>query len=207
MVLGVLLLVVGTTLHARAQVSNFSGCYGMGAVLVRSSAPEADPSYTSGPTNGTYTLKTVNSQAFHLSMGLGFDAPLLKFGPEYSVGVSLNANAGILGAPEEIDGFNAKFLLDFPEYITWRYGAKATKKSKKSFGVGAGIGYRASYFFLPFRSPSAMLEGVYSSSKADWFLRLTSDLRPMRFYNIYSSEGPVEVLSLREVHLVMGRSF
>lgn len=205
--IGILLLVAGPVASARAQVSKLSGCYGMGAVLVRSSAPEADPSYTSGPTNATYSLKTVNSQAIHLSASLSFDAPLLKFGPEQSIGVSLNASAGLLGAPEEIDGFNTRLLLDFPAYVTWRYGGKATKKSKKTFGVGAGVGYRISRFFIPFRAPNAMLEGVYSSSSADWFVRLTGDLRPMRFYNFYSSEGPVEVLSLREVHVVIGRSF
>ncbi|GGF22041.1 hypothetical protein [Hymenobacter cavernae] len=160
-----------------------------------------------GSVNETYRLKTVNAKAIHLALSLGFDTPILKFSPEHSVGISLNASAGILGAPEKIDGFNTRLLLDFPEYVTWRYGAKATKKSKKSFGVGAGLGYRASYFFIPFRSPSAMLEGVYSSDKADWFLRLSGDLRPTRFYNVYSSEGSVEVLSLQELHVTMGKTF
>lgn len=202
-------LLAGATLSTQAQVSKFSGCYGTGVVLVKGSAPEVEePTFiSSGPMNELYVLKKVNSAAIHLSVSLGFDAPLYKFNPEHSVGVSLNASAGILGAPEQIDGFNKSLLLDFPEYLTWRYGAKATKKSQKSFGVGAGIGYRASYFFLPFHSPNAMLEGVYSSSKADWFLRLTGDLQPTRFYNLYSSEGPVEVLSLQELHVVAGCSF
>ncbi|TGE28305.1 hypothetical protein [Hymenobacter metallicola] len=204
-----LLLSAGVLPSAHAQVSKFSGYYGTGVVLVRSTGPEVAETYvvTSGAQNETYDLKTVNSTALHISGGISFDTPLYKFSPDQSVGISLNASAGILGAPEDIDGFNTRLLLDFPEYLTWRYGAKASRKTKKTFGIGAGLGYRFSYFFVPFHSPSAMLEGVYAGTRADWFLRLSGDLRPTRFYNMYSSEGPVEVLSLRELHVVVGRSF
>jgi hypothetical protein len=207
--LSTLLLLAATGLSARAQVSKFSSCFGGGIVQVRSTAPEVDFTgiVSSGLQNETYSLKTLNSRAIHLSASLGFDTPLYKFSPDQALGLSLNASAGMLGAPDEIYGFNQQILLDFPEYLTWRYGAKATKKAKKSFGVGVGVGYRLSYFFLPFRSPSVMFEGAYSGNRADWFLRLSADARATRFYNMYSSEGPVEALSLRELHVVIGRSF
>lgn len=48
---------------------------------------------------------------------------------------------------------------------------------------------------------------VYAAHDTDWFLRLTADLQPARFYHYASSQGPVEVLHTREVNLQIGRSF
>ncbi|SFQ52778.1 hypothetical protein [Hymenobacter arizonensis] len=192
-----------------AQVSKFHGDFGVGMVPMRSKGPvQANPDGYSGTTPG-FELQTLDANLFLLNLNLGFDAPLLQLSQgEQSFGVSLNATAGLLGTTrQDVDGFNRSVILDLPQYVTYRYGAKASKHSKKDFGVGVGVGYRFSRFFLPFNSPSAMLEGVYSTPDNDWFIRLSSDLKPMRFYNLYSSEGLVEVLRIREFNVQLGKSF
>lgn len=194
---------------AQAQVSRFHGDLGGGLVPLRSTAPgQANPNNSSNIPSG-YVLQTVNVNLLSLHGNLGFDAPLYPFGGnEQSLGVALNAGAGLLATSrEEAAGFNTRLVLDFPEYVTYRYGAKASKHSKKDFGVGVGLGYRFCRFFLPFNAPSAMLEGVYAATDADWFLRLSADLRPTRFYNDYSSEGLVEALRIRAFTATIGKSF
>jgi hypothetical protein len=206
-----LALVAGGALArpAQAQVSKFSGALGVGLVPVRATGPvQTNPNNYSNLPVG-YGLKTIAASVFLLNGSLGFDAPLYQLsGGEQSFGVSLNAQAGILGTTnEDVDGFNKQVVLDFPEYVTYRYGAKASKHSQKDFGLGVGVGYRFSKFFLPFNAPSAMLEGVYSNADNDWFIRFSTDLRARHFYNDYSSEGLVEVLSIREFNVLIGRSF
>jgi len=205
-VLGAAGLLLAASLGARAQVSKFHFHTGIGAVFIKSAGPFLTQTY--GSTNyGTYELRTTDAHALPFNAGLGFDAPLLQFGQgEHALGVSLNAQAGLLVSPAA-EGFSGRVLYDFPEYLTYRYGAKASKHAKHPFGVGVGGGYRFSHFFLPFRAPSALLEGVYSSDDTDWFLRLTADLQPTRFYNYASSQGAVEVLRIREVNIQIGRSF
>lgn len=206
-----LALVAGCALvrPAQAQVSKFHGDLGVGLVPLRATGPvQANPDGYSGIPNG-YVLQTVNANLFLLNGNIGFDAPLLQLpGGEQALGVSLNVGGGLLGTTrQDVDGFNTQLILDLPEYVTYRYGAKSSKHSKKDFGVGVGVGYRFCKFFLPFNSPSAMLEGVYSSTDTDWFLRLSADLRPMRFYNDYSSEGLVEAIRIREFNVTVGKSF
>jgi hypothetical protein len=206
--MGTAALVAAGCPGVRAQVSNFHYSGGVGVVALRSTGPTLVENIGS-TTYSTYELKTTDTNVLVASAAAGFDAPLLQFGKgEQGLGVSLNASFGLLTtAPQEAGGFNGRYLLDFPQYLTYRYGAKASKHSKKDFGVGVGVGYRFCKFALPFSAPSAMLEGVYSSTGADWFIRLSTDLRPRRFYNDYSSEGLVEVLSIREIQLQVGRSF
>lgn len=194
---------------AQAQVSKFHGDLGVGLLPLHSTAPDqANPYNYSGITPG-YVLKSLDANLILINGNIGFDQPLFKFGGnDQSLGVALNVGGGIVATSrEDLDGFNKQLLLDLPEYVTYRYGAKANKHSQKDFGVGVGLGYRFSKFFLPFSAPSAMLEGVYATSDADWFIRLTADLRPMRFYDDYSSEGLVEVLRIREFNVTVGKSF
>jgi hypothetical protein len=204
--LGAAGLLLAASLGARAQAGKFHFHAGYGVVLLRSTGPSLSQTY--GSTNyGTYELQTVNTPVLLANAGLGFDAPLLPFGQgEHALGVSLNAQFGIM-ISQVAEGFSRQTIFDFPEYLTYRYGAKASKHAKHPFGVGVGGGYRFSRFFLPFRAPSALLEGVYSSQDVNWFLRLTADLQPTRFYNYASSQGPVEVLNIREVNIQIGRSF
>jgi hypothetical protein len=206
-----LALVAGAALArpAQAQVSKFSGALGVGLVPLRATGPaQANPDGYYGTPSG-YVLETTTANLFLLNGSLGFDAPLYQMsGGEQSFGVSLNAQAGLLGTTrQDVDGFNRQVVLDFPEYLTYRFGAKASKHSQKDFGVGVGMGYRFSRFFLPFNAPSAMLEGVYSTSDTDWFIRLSADLRARRFYTEYSSEGLVEAIRLREFNVLIGKSF
>ena len=194
---------------AGAQVSKVTYAAGVGLMPVRGTAPDQANPYNYAGTTPGYVLKTVDADLLLLNVGLGFDAPLYQMsGGEQSLGVSLNVVGGLLyTAREDLDGFNGQTVLDFPEYVTYRYGAKASKHSKKDFGLGVGLGYRFSRFFLPFNAPSAMLEGVYASADHDYFLRLSADLRPRRFYSDFSSEGLVEVLRLRAFNVQVGRSF
>ena len=194
---------------AQAQVSKFGFAMGVGLVPMRSTIVEqADPNSYSGVQPG-YVLNTHDANLLLLNLNLSFDAPLWQFaGGSQSLGVSLNAGAGLLATTrQDVDGFNQQPVLDFPEYVTYRYGAKASKHAKQSFGVGVGAGYRFCRFFLPFNSPSVMLEGVWSTSDSDWYLRLSSDLRARRFYTYYSSEGPVESLRIQEFNVLIGKSF
>ena len=194
---------------ALAQVSKFHGDLGMGLVPLRSTGPNYDHSgpYYNAAGDG-FALETINANLITFNMNLGFDAPLLQFkGGKQSLGVSLNAGAGLMGAPERADGFNQSLILDFPEYVTYRLGAKASKHADSDFGLGLGLGYRFCHFFLPFNSPSAMIEVVYAAKDADWMVRLSTDLRPRRFYNYYSSEGYVEVMRIQQFTLLIGKSF
>ncbi len=206
--MGTAALVAGGCLGVRAQVSKFHYSAGVGVVALRSTGPTLVESIGS-TTYGTYELATTDTNILVTSANAGFDAPLLPFCKgEQALGVSLNASFGLLAtAFQEAEGFNSRYLLDFPQYLTYRYGAKATKHAQHSFGMGVGAGYRFSKFFLPFNAPSAMVEGVYSGKRTDYFLRLTADLRPTRFYNYYSSEGPTEVLRIRELGVQFGLSF
>ena len=194
---------------AQAQVSKFNLAFGLGGVPLRATgAVQANPDNYYGTPPG-YVLQTISANFLLVTASVGFDAPLWQFqGGEQALGVSLNAALGALkSSRDDVDGLNGGVLGDFPQYLTYRYGAKASKHSKKDFGVGVGLGYRFCKFALPFNAPSAMLEGVYSTTSTDWFLRLSADLRATRFYNNYSSEGLVEVLRIREIQLQIGRSF
>jgi len=194
---------------ARAQVSKFGFAMGVGVVPMHSAAPDqANPYGFSGIQPG-YVIKTYDASLLLLNLNLSFDAPLWQFAAgSQSLGVSLNAGAGLLATTrQDLDGFNKQPVLDFPEYVTYRYGARASKHAKQSFGVGAGVGYRFCKFFLPFNSPSAMLEGVYAANDGDWYLRLSGDLRARRFYSEYSSEGLVEALRIQEFNILIGKSF
>jgi hypothetical protein len=207
-----LLLLSGLPLAAaQAQFSHFHGTLGLGTVMLRSTAPEAgypDPNIiTYGDNTSVYRLKTVDKNLVHMLGNVGVELPIIKLSNEQAFGVSLNARAGLLGAPEEADGFNARLLLDFPQYVTWRYGAWTTKRSEKTFGVALGAGYRWAKFFIPFNAPSVMIEGVYDTSGGIWSLRLSGDVKKMQFYNYYSSEGYVPVMSLRQLNLTLGKAF
>ncbi|MDQ2794244.1 MAG: hypothetical protein M3Y12_09595 [Bacteroidota bacterium] len=194
---------------AQAQVSKFHGSLGGSAVSLRAHYIEqANPYGYSGTAPG-YVIKDIAAMPLVLTGNLGFDAPLLQFGGgEQSLGVSLNAAAGLMGSKQEgTDGFNEQLILDFPQYATYRFGARASKHSQKDFGVGVGVGYRFCRFFLPFSAPSAMLEGVYATADTDWFLRVSGDLRATRYYTYLSSEGPVEALRLRAFTVLVGKSF
>lgn len=196
-------------LPVQAQVSRFHGDFGLGVIPLRALGPDqANPNNYAGIAPG-YVLKSTEANLLLFNLGLGFDAPLYQLpGGEQSLGVSLNVVGGLVGTTrQDVDGFSPTLLLDFPEYVTYRYGAKSGKHSKKDFGLGLGLGYRYGRYFLPFSSPSAMLEGVYATASTDWFIRLSADLRPMRFYNLYSSEGLVEVLRIRELNVQVGRHF
>ena len=194
---------------ARAQVSKFNLAFGLGVVPMRATAPvQANPNGYAGTPAG-YVLQTSDTDFLLVSASAGFDAPLWQFrGGEQALGVSLNAAVSVLKSGRtDVDGLNNTALGDFPQYLTYRIGAKASKHSKKDFGMGVGLGYRFCKYSLPFSAPSAMLEGVYSTTSTDWFIRLSADLRPTRFYNDYSSEGLVEVLRIREIQLQIGKSF
>ncbi|RIY09843.1 hypothetical protein D0T11_11800 [Hymenobacter rubripertinctus] len=195
----------------RAQVSRGHLSTGASGLLLRSTSVEAGyPDPNSIPGNditAVYRLRTIDANLLLIQASGGLEVVALKFSPDQALGLSLNARFGLVQAPEEAAGFNGKLLLDFPQYLTWRYGARATRKSQKTLGVAVGAGYRWAYFFLPFNSPSVMLEGVYANKHHDWFLRLSADTRKMQFYNDYSSEGLVPALSLQQISVAVGRSF
>ncbi|MBC6698570.1 hypothetical protein [Hymenobacter sp. BT190] len=199
---------LGAVGAACAQTSNFSMYVGAGTVPVRASYVELLEQPTATQARGEYALTTVRSRAVLASLGLAFDAPLWKISADQAVGLSLNVAGGLLGAPREIYGFNGSALLDFPEYVTWRYGCKATHESDSAWGVGVGAGYRYALYSLPFRSPSLMLEGAHTFGRSNMYLRLSADVLPSRLYADYSSEGPVEAIAIRQqLTAVMGLSF
>ncbi|PJJ60757.1 hypothetical protein [Hymenobacter chitinivorans] len=193
---------------AHAQVSHFSMNFGLGTLPVKAHYVELLEQPTVTQDQGEYVLRDVRARALLISLGLAFDAPLWKISEDQSLGLSLNISGGLVGAPQEIEGFNRSTMLDFPEYATWRYGCKATRDSDKSWGIGLGAGYRYARYAIPFSSPSVMVEGVHSYGKSDIYLRLSSDLVPNRLYSDYSSEGLVESLSIQQqLHVILGMSF
>lgn len=194
---------------AQAQVSKFSFLLGCGAVPLHARGPvQTNPNGYAGLEVG-YAVQDTGVLYLLPGFNLGFDAPLWQFaGGEQSLGVSLNAGLALFATTrQDADGLNGARLIDFPEYLTYRYGARASKHAKHDVGFGLGLGYRYGYFALPFRSPSALLEGVFSTAHHDLLLRLSADLQPTRFYNYYSSEGLVEVLRIRELNLQLGYAF
>lgn len=186
---------------ARAQLSKFHGALGVGVVQLHALTTSANPGRTG--------MDTTDANLALLSLNLGFDAPLYQFGGgEQSLGVSLNVAGGLMGTTRsDVNGLNAQFIVDLPQYATYRYGAKASKDSQKDFGLGVGLGYRFCKFILPFNSPSAMLEGVYATSRTDYFLRFSADLRSTNFYSPDPSGGPTEEISIREFNVLLGYSF
>ena len=206
-----LALVAGAALArpAAAHISKFHGDVGFGAVPLYAVGPVNNNPYGFSNLANGYVLKTYDATVALLNVSLGFDAPLYQMsGGEQSLGVALNVMGGLLGTTNpDVQGFNKQLILDFPEYVTYRYGARASKHSQKDFGVGVGLGYRFSRFFLPFSAPSAMLEVACATKDKDYFLRFSGDLRPARFYNDYSSEGLVETLRIRELNLQLGYCF
>ncbi|UOQ52058.1 hypothetical protein [Hymenobacter cellulosivorans] len=197
-----------TASAAQAQVSHFSMNFGVGTLPVKAHYVELLEQPTATQDRGEYVLKDVRARALLVSLGFAFDAPIWKISEDQALGLSLNINGGLIGAPQDIEGFNKSALLDFPEYVTWRYGCKATRDSDKSWGIGLGAGYRYARYAVPFSSPSVMVEGVHTYGKSDIYLRLSSDLVPSRLYSDYSSEGLVESLSIQQqLHVILGMSF
>ena len=186
---------------ARAQLSKFHGGLGAGVVQLHAVTQSTTPNNTG--------LVTTDANLALVSLNLGFDAPLYQFGDgEQSLGISLNVAGGLMGTTRtDVDGLNAQFIVDLPQYATYRYGAKATKNSQKDFGLGLGLGYRFCQFILPFNSPSAMLEGVYATTRTDYFLRFSADLRPTTFYSPDPGGGPTEEIRIREFQVLLGYSF
>lgn len=195
---------------AQAQLlSKFSLALGLGAIPMHAKGPvQANPNGYAGIEVG-YVQQEVSSTFLLPGFNVGFDTPLWQFAKgEQALGVSLNAGmSAFMSNRGDVDGLNGALLLDFPEYLTYRYGARASKHAKHNLGLGVGLGYRYGRFAIPFRSPSAMLEGVYATARTDWFLRLSADLQPTRYYNYYSSEGLVETLRIQELNLQLGYCF
>ncbi|GAB2940466.1 hypothetical protein GCM10027048_01000 [Hymenobacter coalescens] len=197
------LLAVGP-LAAHAQVSKFSYTFGVGAKLFRA-APSLS---TTQPSPGRQNIPL-------FSLGLSFDAPLRSFGPERALGLVVNPQGGIF-TDQSVQNGQEGFTADVPLYLTWRYGAKATKKSAKTCGVGLGGGLRSGFVFWGaadhpmqqfYASPSLMLEGVYSTARRDYYLRLSGDVVKHRFSDFrYVDSDVAQPASLQTVQLQAGLS-
>lgn len=196
------LLAAAAPLAARAQVSKISYTLGFGQQRFRSTAPE-----------GQFSTRSANIP--HYVLGISYDQPVWGFAREQALGLVVAAQAGIFVIDQD-NSPESGFTLDMPVYATYRYGAKSTKKSDKSFGVGLGGGARPGYMFWgmadapitrAYAVPSAMLEGVYSATRADFYLRLTYDLGQVKYYNYYTSEGRVPAASYQSMLLQFGLTF
>ena len=192
----------GLAAPAQAQVSRFTGSLVYALVPISSSVlvPANGPG-GSGPLE----RQTRDDRSFLYTASLGYDAPLVALGAEQSLGVSLNAGLGLLVPPAALTEVLANpLVLDLPQYAVYRYGAKSGKHSQKDFGLGLGLGYRFCRYTVPFSAPSALLEGVFSTARTDWFVRLSADLR--------ASESAVgtagtETVMLRQFAVAFGKSF
>ena len=128
---------------------------------------------------------------------VGTDVKLVSLNAEQSIGLSLNAALSVSNRDYSGIGFEIPLLVWLPEYVTWRWGARSSRKSQQDFGVGIGAGYRFGFVLQQgFHAPCAMVEGIYVLGNHDVLLRLSTDLGARRFDRPYGNEA----IAAHELH-------
>ena len=113
-------------------------------------------------------------------------------------------NLGIGGqGSQKLLGINGALIIDFPEYLTFRYGLRATKDSREDVGYVLGLGYNYAFTALPYQSPAFM--GGIEVGKIS--LRLSCNLLKYTYYYYYTSEGDKPAATIRAFGLELGYSF
>ncbi len=125
-----------------------------------------------------------NTSGVNLNGVFGYHPSIYKFNDDLSLGVSLNIGIGYLFAPK-LEGLNGSLIIDFPEYVTFRYGKHASKDSDKKIGLAIGVGYDYTQTRLPYQGVSMM--GEVSFEKIS--VRLNSNLQKYTYYSYFTSEG------------------
>ena len=120
-----------------------------------------------------------------LSIGLqcGADQPVVRFSDHQALGVSVSAGIDVAASFRfDEKSLPSRLLFSVPGFVTWRYGAGATRQASQRHGVGAGIGYRFGYVLMPrYYCPVAMLEYDYDQIDSQFFLRFITDLRSVTY--------------------------
>ena len=149
-------------------------------------------------------LGLASENKYVYGLHIGADIPLVKLSPEQTIGLSLNAGGLTPSSQNTGWGLDAPILITLPEYVTWRMGARSSRKSQKDFGLGIGLGYRFGFAMMPaFHAPSAMIEGAYITPRRDFFLRFTSDLTSVSYTQ--PEENPlISKMTLRTTMLSFG---
>ena len=133
--------------------------------------------------------------AVNLAGGVSLELPLVNLSQHSSLGITLEATGGFL-VSSGLDGVNLALVYDIPGYITFRYGAKANRKTDKTRGVGFGVGYHVSRGALPYEAPSVMFQVNFASG---FLVRISYDVLPYKYYDHYSSQGLVPSLKIRRL--------
>ncbi len=108
-----------------------------------------------------------------------------------SVGGSFNIGIGYLFTPK-LEGLDGSFIIDFPEYITIRYGKNASDDASKKIGFAYGVGYDYTFNRLPYRGISMMAEICFNKLS----IRLNSNIMKYTYYSYFTSEGAQPVISV-----------
>ena len=117
-----------------------------------------------------------------------------------SIGLNLNAAAGYLINPN-FEGINGALTIDSRNYLTFRYGQRATSDNVQDVGFGFGIGYNYQLLPFPLGAPNIYIDFTFGYGK---IIKISYDLSKKYMYNYYSSEGLVPVFEFREIGFHFG---
>jgi hypothetical protein len=151
---------------------------------------------STGNTTPLYERSELNASGVNFNGTFGYNPAILKFGDDASLGLSVNAGIGYLFVPK-LEGLDASYVINFPEYITFRMGRNSTKNSTKNLGFGLGVGYDYSFGRLPYGGVSVM--GEIALKKVTF--RVNACITKWTYYSDYTSEGLKPTVTVRPMGL------
>lgn len=143
-----------------------------------------------------YEKTSLKTAGINLNGTFGYNPKFYKFNDNMSLGGSFNIGVGYFFAPK-LEGLDGTYIIDFPEYITFRYGKNATDDSDKKIGFAVGIGYDYTLNRIPYRGVSAMAEICLNKIS----FRINSNLKKFTYYSYYTSEGEKPTYSVLPIGL------
>ncbi len=131
-----------------------------------------------------YEKTDLKTGGINLNGTFGYNPMFYKFNDDLSFGASANIGIGYFFAPK-LEGLDKTYILDFPEYVTIRYGQHASKNTKKKVGFAFGAGYDYTLNRMPYRGVSLMAEICFKR----FAIRFNSNITKFTYYAYYTSEG------------------
>lgn len=125
---------------------------------------------------------------------------LIPFKSDFAFGLSGGISLNAWSTKNEL--LNQSLTLDFPAHVILRYGLLSGRKSKKDVGFGLGVGYHYHRHFVPYGTLNIIGEVAYD----DYFIRFNFDPFSVKLYSYYTSEGWVQVASLRQFGVTIGKN-
>ena len=131
-----------------------------------------------------YEKTELKTGGINLNATFGYNPKFYKFNNNASLGASANIGIGYFFAPK-LEGLNGTYILDFPEYVTFRYGRNATDDADKKVGFAIGAGYNYTLNRIPYRGIGVMAEISFRGVA----FRFNSNITKFTYYSYYTSEG------------------